>query len=112
MKTLAEFKRLVKVGTLIQAIHHLNFAGRDEQGNVIYNDKDMGTRPVSIVQSNAIALTTVKSDGTTVDSWFHYPKASECRFNEDGSFTYMEAQGNGKAVPCLTYKIVSDETTR
>lgn len=109
--SLAEFKRNLKVGKKLHAINHVTFAGREEDGRVIYKDQDLGVRPISIVQSNSFACKTVKSDGTEVDSWCGYPKASECIvtgnklviLEEDGRHPKREDQGQ---IPVLTYEFV------
>ena len=46
MKTLSDFKKRLKVGVKLGAINHTNFGGRDENGNVIYNDFDFGVRDI------------------------------------------------------------------
>jgi len=103
MKNVAEFKRGLKVGRKIHTIFHKEFSHRDEKGKVVYKDKDMGIREVSIVQSNSFAMKTTRSDGSTVNSWCNYPKASESLFN-DGAVTILESEGDRK--PVLTYKFV------
>lgn len=103
MKTLSEFKKRLKIGTKLQAIHHLTFAGRDTEGKVIYKDSSLGIREISIVQSNSFALKTVRTTGETVDSWCSYPKASECIFKDENTLTILEEQRTGEKIPVLTY---------
>jgi len=114
MKTfnnLAGFKRHLGIGVELHAVQHTAFAGREpDTGRVIYKDQDMGVRPVSIVQSNSFACKTEKSDGKVVDSWCGYPKASECRI-ENNTLTILEEDMRGpdpthEMIPVLSYKFV------
>lgn len=123
MKTVADFKRALKVGTKVHSIHHMCFGGRDEKGQPIWVDQDKGVREVSIVQSNSFALKTqhkeptygkdefgnrIKTGETTtkmVDSWCSWPKATDCEFNPDGSITIFERDINTRR-KVLTYKII------
>lgn len=70
MKTLADFKRRLKVGTLL--------ATESRHG-------DLGIRPVSIVQSNAFALKTTRPDGTVADSWCEFPKARDFKVVDENT---------------------------
>ena len=108
--SLAEFKRKLKVGVKLHAIRHTEFAGREENGRVIYKDQDLGVRPVSIVQTNSFAMKTVKSDGEEVDSWCGYPKASECIVTGN-KLVILEEDMRGpeptkELIPVLTYEFV------
>ena len=105
MKSVAEFKRNLKVGLEFKTIHHMNFAGRNEDGTPIYNDKDLGIRKVSIVQSNSFALATQRTTGEVVDSWCMYPKASESVFDGD-TLTILEEQRDGGMKPVLSYTLI------
>lgn len=104
MKTLADFKKRLKVGVKLHAVNHQGFGGRDEQGNIIYKDWDFGIREISIVQSNSFALKTNR-DGKFIDSWCGYPKAKELIINNENSVTILE-ETNGKLEPILTYTFV------
>lgn len=106
MKTLADFKKRLTVGTKLEAIHHFNLIGRESDGTPIYGNKDLGTREVSIVQSNSFALKTTRTDGTVVDSYCEYPKAKQVIFKDSDTITILEEQRDGKLLPVLTYKFV------
>lgn len=106
MKTLSDFKKRLTVGTKLEAIHHFNFEGRMPDGTPIYGDKNLGTREVSIVQSNSFALKTTRTTGEIVDSWCQYPKAKQVMFKDSDTITILEEQRDGKIVPVLTYKFV------
>ena len=86
MKTLTDFKRRLTKGTLVHAYHNE------------YN-QDMGTRPVSIVQSNAVAFRTDK--GT--DSWLYFPKASLFRVLGPDTAAILDEQ---TGAPLITYTFI------
>jgi len=110
MKTLADFKRLIKVGAILHTIYHVE-SKRDESGKVIYApdglpeyvDKDMGEAPVSIVQSTQFAVERIVK-GEKRDSWLTYPKASDCKVN-DNSITIFEDSDTRGRIPVLTYTV-------
>lgn len=100
MKNLAEFKREAKIGAKLNCIWHREFSHREESGKVVWKDKLREPREVSIVQSNAIALKTTKTDGSICDSWFQFPKAKECDF-QDGKMIVYEDESKREKI--LTY---------
>lgn len=104
MHNLAGFKRRVKLGVKMKTIRHQGvFVGRDENGKAQYMPVEIEPREVSIVQSNAFALKTRKSDGSYVDSWCHFPKASECYFR-GGVIDIKEEETSEKLI--LSYSFV------
>jgi hypothetical protein len=102
MKTVADIKRAFTLGSKWKTIYHKEFAGRskDEQGKevILYKDKDLGVREISIVQTTQVAFATTKADGTVKDSWIGFPKSKEVIFNEN-SFTVLDYDNQ----PVLTY---------
>jgi hypothetical protein len=110
--SVADFKRQIQLGAKLHCTYHQAFAGRDENGEALYKDEDKGIREVSIVQTNSFALKTTKTDGKVVDSWCGYPKASQCKFSDDGKIIIMEPDGRGRNddpkpwIPILTYTLV------
>lgn len=117
IKTVADFKRSLKVGqTKLHTTYHKAFGGRDESGKVIYKDEDKGIRVVSIAQSNSFALATPKKEDASilVDSWCDYPKASQVVFNSPKSVTILERdyrirdkeEKDLPLIPILTYTFV------
>lgn len=90
MKNLADFKKRLTIGSKWSAKHHHTFAGRDEKNAPIYNTKDLGVREVSIVQTNAVAFKTTRTDGEVVDSWLQFPKAKECKFTDNSIEIYED----------------------
>lgn len=99
MKSFAEFKRALKIGTLLHALHH-GYLKSDNPEEYSMPPKDMGVREVSIVQTNSIALKTTKNNGKVVDSWVYWPKASEAKVNGN----ILELYENGRC--WITYKII------
>lgn len=84
LKTFADIKRRIKVGTRLHGYYHLA-------------SWDLRTRTVEIVQTNAIAFEgSAYSSGRL--SWVYWPKASEIRIDGPDTFTILE---DGK--PLLTY---------
>lgn len=75
MKTIADIKREMTIGST----WHCMWKCRDAT-------KDMGRRPVSIVQSTKFAFRTVKQDGTVTNSWCDFPKKSDVEFINDNCF--------------------------
>ena len=96
MKTLSDFKKACKIGTLIHGQHH---------GNAICNPYDMGIRAISIVQSNSIAFATLQQDGKMVDSWISFPKASECTIKGDTINIFCLVNGAKRLL--ITYKLIT-----
>ena len=107
---LSQFKKALKVGALLNCTWHTKFAGRREDGSPIWTDEERPVREVSIVQTNSFALRTVKADGTIVDSWCAYPKASECEFVDNKCIIYEEDRLNNVARrKVLTYSFVEND---
>lgn len=102
MKTVAEFKRRMQVGTKVHTLYHKEFNGRTTNGEIIYKTKDLGIRPVSIVQTTQFAFETKKTDGTTSDSWCSFPKLTDCRFEGEDTIVILDLEGSD----LLTYTFV------
>jgi len=100
MKNLAEFKREATLGTKMHCIWHKDFSHRTPDGKVVWKDTLREPREVSIVQTNAIALKTKKADGSICDSWFQFPKAKECDFQDGKMIVYEDEKKSDKI---LTY---------
>lgn len=88
-KTLAEFKRIIEVGDLLETYHF---------GNSFMPAKSLGIRPVSVKQTNALAFKTERGS----DSWIQYPKAGNCEVKDNTLFVLNEET----RVPLLSYKFV------
>jgi len=112
MKTVSDFKKALQVGTQVHTIFHCE-AKRVETGNVlrdpdglpVYTDKDLGTAPITIVQTTQFAVERIWRDGTKKDSWCKFPKASECEVKEN-SITIFEDNDRRGRVKVLTYTIL------
>lgn len=106
-KTLAEFKKNIKLGSKLHTIYHAEFSGqRDEKNNPILKTVDKGVREISIVQTNSFACKTVQNTGKIVDSWLQYPKASECKVIDNSKLEIYEKDRDGKDYLILTYSFV------
>ena len=110
MKTIADFKRRLKVGCYVHTIFHQYAVGRDENGKLILGDQDLGIRRVSVVQSNSFAFETVTSKGDLVDSWIAYPKKTDTKFIDENTITIFtpdfRVHDESVLIPCLTYKFL------
>ena len=92
MKTFAQLKRDLKVGTKLKCI--FNYHGK--YLNVI--------RPISKVQTNAIYLKTETENGT-VNSYLDFPPtAGLVKYNENVFEFYSKI--NGELIKTLAYEIV------
>jgi hypothetical protein len=70
MKTLADFKRALTVGSKWHTFNHLYQA-------------DMGIREVSKTQSNCVYFKTTRPDGSICDSRIDFPSADNVEFADD-----------------------------
>jgi len=109
MKNVSDFKKRLKVGSMLHTIYHQEFAGRDGTGEVVYKDKDRGVRKVSKVGGTQFALLTVKLNGEEADSWCSFPKASVCKILDENTIQIFEEDnrvrdGVKPLIPILTYK--------
>ncbi len=84
MRTLAELKRKIVLGTKLHTFNH-------------WYNKDMGIREIGHVQSNSFAF---KTDHNTL-SWCEFPKAKELIFEDTNKFTILVDNE-----PCLTYTFI------
>jgi len=106
----AQFKKALKIGLNLNCIWHTKFAGRTPEGAPISEDEERPTREISRVQTNSFALKTTKADGTTVDSWCAYPKATECEFVDNKCIIYeIDRLNGGIRRKVLTYYFTEDQ---
>jgi hypothetical protein len=112
--TLAEFKRALQVGRMVHTVYHCKTDGeRGEKGVIQYKDESKGIARITQVKSSQFAVERMYKEVPT-DSWCNYPKATECRFNENGSITILEqdhrhgAPTYGKMIPVLTYRVLEE----
>jgi len=111
MKTLADFKRKLTVGTKLHTTYHQEFAGRDPNFKIFYKDKDLGIREISIAKSAQIAFKTPKNDGTFVDSYMLFPTAKQLKIIDENTVTIFtpdtrDGKDGSELIPLLTYKFV------
>lgn len=95
MKTLAQLKRDLKVGTKLKTIFNLH-------------GKYLGSiRTISKVQTNGIYLET--NDGTrTFNSWLPFPKKTSYMNYENNTFEFYDNY-SGEIFKCLAYEIITEE---
>ena len=94
MKTLADLKRRIKVGTKIEKTEHINI---DNGVRVQQTPHPSGVREIVKVKSNTWGIKTPQDDDI---SWLDIPKASELTFNEN-EFTITTWEGR----LIMTYRI-------
>lgn len=70
MKTLADFKRKMKIGSIWDSEY-------------VPTKRYSPNRECKVVQTNSFALTSMNT-GSTENSWCDWPKASMCEFSSDG----------------------------
>jgi hypothetical protein len=109
MKTLADFKKRIKIGVKLHTIHHQALAPHDV--NKLLYDEDKGIREVSVVRKTQFALKTMHKDGLMVDSWLSFPKASECKIIDENTILIMcedWRHNKNELIPLLTYKFITE----
>ena len=85
MRTLADFKKAMQLGTSWHAYNHLSKC-------------DMGVRVVSKAQSNRFAFRTTRN----TDSWCEFPKANDIEFVDVNTVNIYERNAETKNL-MLTY---------
>jgi len=103
MKTLADFKRALTVGRVLQYIYHETTFYKGETGKIAYKQTsyEPEKRTVKTVSSSQVSFT--KENGTV--TWLQFPKASECLI-EGNKVTILEPcdRIEGKPMlPIITY---------
>lgn len=92
MKTFAQLKRDLKVGTKLKCI--FNYHGK--YLNVV--------RPITKVQTNAVCLKTETENGT-VNSYLNFPPTASL-VKYDGNIFEFYSKFNGELIKELAYEIV------
>jgi hypothetical protein len=93
MNSMADFKRLAIIGAQFER----TFIGSDVPTSI---------RTVNHVQSNAVTFRADPDNPSAAhcnQSWFYFPKAKDCRF-ENGDLIVLDLQGN----PRLTLRYIGD----
>lgn len=111
MKTLADFKRRIKVGDQLHTTYHQTDAGRDEKGVIILKDSDRGSRRVSQVKSTMFALSTKHKDGTYYDSWVPFPPAAKAQILGEDRILILDEDWRVRTdpkplIPLMTYTFI------
>jgi hypothetical protein len=107
----AQFKQIIQVGMTIHSVYHMMNGTKGEEGKPVFEDGEPQIREVSIKQTNAFALKTWQfSKKKWVDSWFHYPKATDCEIKDNKimfytTTSYYTEQNQKKElrIPMITY---------
>lgn len=103
MKNLSEFKRRLKVGKKMKATRHQFLKIENE---TLEQKMDLGTRLVSIVQTNSFALQTTLQTGKTVNSWCDYPSAKQVKILDPDTIQFLEIDKDKNLRPVLTYQFI------
>lgn len=107
IKTLADFKRALKVGQLINCTRHIKVGIDPQTGEILTQDEVLPTRVISIVQSNSFAVTTYKLPGGEMrDSWAEFPKSANVECIDNKITFYSEGTLNinkRQRIKMLTY---------
>ncbi len=95
MKTLADLKRAMQLGTLWECFHHAS-------------NKSRGVRMITLAQTNAVAFNTPSKR-----SWFDFPLAKDLKFKDDGSvevydLLYDSKEQKENYILKLTYKQIKE----
>jgi hypothetical protein len=96
LKTLADIKRAMTIGTKWQC-NHYGFTIRGNLGQTDIPAKDMGIREIGIVQKNGVAFKTDTDTGSGF-SWFYYPSAKEVVVKNDGFDVLNANDPSGQSV--------------
>ncbi len=97
MKTIADIKRAMTVGSKWHTVHH-GYAPD-------WTPQDMGVRAISIAQTNSVAFRTIRG----ADSWIQFPKKNQVIFHNDGKSFSIIDPGFGQK-PLLTYTLMDKNT--
>lgn len=105
MKTLADFKRRLVIGTRLRVTFHLPpLVIRGNLGNTVMPTPSPEERVVAKVQSNSVAFdrpnAADKPVGSQRWSWLSFPKAADFRVEEGKAVIFQ----NGKKI--LTYEFI------
>jgi hypothetical protein len=105
MRTLADFKRKLTIGTKLETIYHKTPVDRDIDGTIIYESTNLGIAEVSVVNKTNFAVKRLKK-GKFVDSWCDFPKASECTIVDSDTIEIYENDTKNDLI--LTYRFINE----
>jgi hypothetical protein len=113
MKSLADFKKILKCNPTFEVIYHFRQPiTNKETGKIeMIIDETPKLRTVKKVQSNAVCFFAENS--VSGESWLQYPKASDCKFPNESTIEIWESlQFDKHDTPeppqkVLTYKLLS-----
>jgi hypothetical protein len=116
MKTLAELKRTIKVGTKLKLVRHDWFA----KGGIVVHG-NLGTtrlkpkynvgcvRRVAVVHTTEIGIETFNPQGGSEYSWLQWPKAAHVRFTDNGF--EIDLNGDGQFDQVMGYEFTEELCT-
>lgn len=90
LRTLADLKRFVRVGMVIDCEH-------------LTRPEVSGRRTITKVQTNAIVMSYTKPDGTPGETWGRWDSAKHVQFHGDNSVTFLDRSG----LPVFAYRFVA-----
>jgi hypothetical protein len=76
-KNVSDFKKKLQVGDKFKMVYRYE---SKERKNILLEQ----IREVSIKQSNSFSFRTLRTDGSTTNSWLRYPKAPDFQSTENG----------------------------
>ncbi len=97
MKTIADFKRALTLGSKWQATWH--------SPDGAYTT-DLGTRKVGVVKSNRFGFERIGENGEIILSWCEFPKAANFAVNDKGQVEIYHPASEAYNLPrrlALTY---------
>jgi len=96
MKTLADLKRAMKLGSRWKTTHAYGFFSKNK------------IREIVEVKTSKVGFFTERDDGKTVVSWFEFPKSTELTFNENiVEIRPVWWKEKGHRDPFMTYELVN-----
>jgi len=98
MKTLADLKRKIQIGTKLKLEH-------------LQNAWSPPIRTVNFVGSTKFGCLTINKDGKEVTSYADYPKSSDLEILDDNTFIFHSMwykDGKTERLPLLKYTIVNE----
>lgn len=90
MKTLADLKRAMQIGTTWRGVNH-------------YYGIELGNRPITKANSVGVYFETTRSDGKTFDSFMEWPKANYVEFGDDGEVKIFTTWQDNPRFHLLSY---------
>ncbi len=110
MKTVADFKRRIQPGIVLNTIYHKKLGGYTVGNQQMYENADLGNAPVKTVKSTQFSIERIKH-GEKVESWIDFPKASQCKIVNSDTIQIYEKNSNNELDLILTYTFVTQNSS-